>query len=85
VELDIINEIFESHDELIVWALKKARTIARNGPKAVQAVKKQVSDTISAHVQSRELLEQRLGEEVRASDDFKEGVAAFLEKRKPNY
>lgn len=85
MELGIVNKVFESHEKLMTWATNKAMVIARNGPRAVQAVKKQVSDTISTHVQSRELVEQRLGEEVRASDDFKEGVAAFLEKRKPIY
>jgi enoyl-CoA hydratase/carnithine racemase len=85
MELGIVNEVFESHEELVTWAINKAMVIARNGPRAVQAVKKQVSDTISTRVRSRELVEQRLGEEVRASADFKEGVAAFLEKRKPIY
>ena len=30
-------------------------------------------------------MEQELGDRVRASPHFKEGVAAFLEKRKPRF
>jgi enoyl-CoA hydratase/carnithine racemase len=85
MEIGLINAVFERHEELMAWAKSKAMIIAKNGPRAVQAVKKQVSDTISTHVRSRESIEQRLGEELRASDDFKEGVAAFLQKRKPTY
>jgi enoyl-CoA hydratase/carnithine racemase len=48
-------------------------------------VKQQISATIAEHVLARESLEQELGDRVRASAHFSEGVAAFLEKRKPDY
>jgi enoyl-CoA hydratase/carnithine racemase len=72
-------------DALMPWALATADTIAANSPTAVQAVKQQVSSTIADHVSSREALEQELGDRVRKSDHFKEGVRAFLEKRNPTY
>jgi enoyl-CoA hydratase/carnithine racemase len=34
---------------------------------------------------SQEAREQALGDAVRAGPDFAEGVAAFAEKRKPDY
>jgi enoyl-CoA hydratase/carnithine racemase len=51
----------------------------------VQAVKRQVSATIADHALTREALEQQLGDEVRASPHFAEGIAAFREKRRPRY
>ncbi len=71
--------------ELMDWALATAEAIAANSPSAVQAVKRQVSATIADHARTREALEQQLGDAVRASPDFAEGVAAFREKRQPRY
>ena len=51
----------------------------------MQAVKEQISATIADHARSREALEQTLGDRVRGSEHFKEGIRAFLEKRPPNY
>jgi enoyl-CoA hydratase/carnithine racemase len=51
----------------------------------VQAVKRQISATIAEHARSREALEQELGDRVRSSPHFREGVAAFREKRRPEY
>ena len=59
--------------------------IAANSPSAVQAVKQQISETIAEHARSREALDQELGDRVRASAEFTEGVAAFREKRSPRY
>ncbi len=70
---------------LLPWALDTAEVIAANSPSAVQAVKQQVSATIAEHGLSREALEQELGDRVRGSAHFKEGVAAFLAKRRPRY
>jgi enoyl-CoA hydratase/carnithine racemase len=82
--LGLVNRVVPA-EALMPWALETAETIAANSPTAVQAVKEQISATIAAHAQSREALDQQLGDRVRASDHFREGVAAFREKRKPHY
>jgi enoyl-CoA hydratase len=82
--LGLVNRVVAA-DALMEWALETAETIAANSPTAVQAVKQQISATIAEHAASREALEQELGDRVRGSEHFKEGVRAFLEKRRPHY
>ena len=84
VRLGLINRVVPAAD-LMGWALETAERIAANSPAAVQAVKRQISATIADHARSREALEQELGDQVRASAHFTEGVAAFREKRPPRY
>jgi len=83
-QLGLVNRVLPA-DELMLWAIDTAEAIAANSPTAVQAVKQQISSTIADHALSREALDQELGDRVRASPHFKEGVSAFLEKRQPNY
>ncbi len=80
----LINTVVP-RDQLTGWAMATAMTIASNSPTAVQAVKQQISAMSADHARSREALEQTLGDRVRSSDHFREGVAAFLAKRPPNY
>ena len=82
--LGLINRVVPA-EGLMTWALETAEAIAANSPSAVQAVKRQISATIADHARSREALEQELGDRVRASADFREGVTAFREKRRPRY
>lgn len=82
--IGLVNEVV-ARDALMPWALGKARLIAANSPTAVQAVRSQISSAIADYAKSREALEQQLGDRVRASPHFSEGVAAFREKRKPEY
>jgi len=80
----LVNRVVPA-DGLMAWAVETAELIAANSPTAVQAVKQQISTTIALHAQSREAFDQELGDRVRASEHFREGVRAFLEKRKPDY
>jgi enoyl-CoA hydratase/carnithine racemase len=82
--LGLINRVVPA-EQLMPWALETAERIAANSPAAVQAVKQQISATIAEHARAREPLEQELGDRVRASAHFSEGVAAFREKRQPRY
>lgn len=84
LRVGLINEIVAA-DKLMDWAMDRARMIAANSPQAVQAVKTQISSMAAEHAMSREALDQQLGDKVRASPDFKEGIAAFLEKRRAHY
>jgi len=82
--LGLVNRLVPQ-GELMRWAIETAEMIAANSPSVVQAVKRQVSATIADHALTREALEQQLGDEVRASPHFAEGISAFREKRKPHY
>lgn len=82
--IGLVNEVVPA-ETLMSWAVAKAEAIARNSPAAVQAVKTQVSGMAADHARSREALDQTLGDKVRASRDFAEGVAAFREKRQAHY
>jgi len=83
-QLGLVNRVV-TPEALMPWALDVAMTIAANSPTAVQAVKQQISSTIADHARAREAMEQALGEQVRASAHFTEGVQAFLAKRQPQY
>ena len=82
--IGLINEVVPA-DEVMDRAITTAEMIAANSPKAVQAVKRFVSTGFAEQSQRREPLEQDLGDAVRASTDFAEGIAAFRERRQPRY
>jgi len=68
-KINLINRVLPGHD-VLADAIETARMIAGNGPDAVQAVKRQITDGIAAHALSREEMEQKLGDEVRAGKHF---------------
>src|SRR5579864_2515964 len=80
----LVNRVVE-RAALMPWALETAASIAANSPAAVQAVRTQISAGIADYAKNREALDQALGDRVRASRHFAEGVAAFREKRRPDY
>jgi enoyl-CoA hydratase/carnithine racemase len=84
VRIGLVNEVLPA-DELMTRAITTAEVIAANSPKAVQAVKRFVSTGFAEQSQQREPFEQALGDAVRASADFTEGVTAFRQRREPRY
>jgi len=73
------SELAAARDSIVANLLK-------GGPIAVQKAKALIGDVLNSEIGYILDLEtaQRIAE-IRASDEGKEGVAAFLEKRKPNW
>jgi enoyl-CoA hydratase len=84
VQIGLVNRVVPA-EALMPWALETAEIIAANSPTAVQAVKQQISTTIAEQALAREDMDQALGDRVRASPHFTEGVTAFRQKRQPTY
>jgi enoyl-CoA hydratase/carnithine racemase len=82
--IGLVNEVVAA-EHLIERAIATAEGIASNSPMAVQAVKQFVSTGAAEQAEAREPFEQALGDAVRASPDFIEGIAAFRERRQPSY
>lgn len=83
-ELGLVTRVVAAQD-LMTEAHELARKLLANSPAAVQATKRLLGE------QARHTLDEeiefaiRANVDARATEDFKEGIRAFLEKRKPNW
>jgi len=84
LELGLLNEIVEP-DELLARAGEWARRILANAPLAVQATKESVIRGLNVTLADAYVIEQELSQQIFATNDAKEGPAAFKEKRAPRW
>ena len=66
-------------------ALELAATIAAKPPLAVRLIKEAVNQAFETHLAQGLLDERRMFYLLFSSQDQKEGMAAFLEKRQPQW
>jgi len=59
--------------------------LAAKSPLTLRRMKRLVQDGLEQPIESAIRLEHMMGDLHWTSDDMKEGVAAFLEKRQPRY
>jgi enoyl-CoA hydratase len=72
-------------DQLMPAAMETASTIAANAPLAVRAAKRVIDQGADVPLQVGLTLEQQALSELYRSHDGAEGVAAFLDKREPQF
>lgn len=80
----IVNQVLPA-DELLAKAEATLQTILSKGPVAVKMAKRVVNEGVDLPIESGLQLEQNQFPIIFATEDCKEGVAAFLEKRKPEF
>ncbi|OGQ23007.1 MAG: hypothetical protein A3I05_07240 [Deltaproteobacteria bacterium RIFCSPLOWO2_02_FULL_44_10] len=83
-ELGIVNKVI-AHAELPSAVRSLAETIAANSPGAIRLAKKVINQGNNLSFQAALEYERTQFEELFATQDCKEGLAAFLEKRKPEF
>lgn len=79
--IGLVNHVYPL-EELMPATKKLAATIAKNAPIAVRASKKAINDGLDAAMDDAIVIEEKLFGSCFESYDQKEGMAAFLEKRK---
>jgi len=83
-ELGLITRVVDEQD-LMVEARRLACLLLRNSPAAMQATKRLLSEHANHHLDQEIESAVAANAEARTTEDFKEGIRAFLEKRKPEW
>jgi enoyl-CoA hydratase len=83
-EMGLVNVVVP-RSEVIAKAKEWAETICLNGPLAIRAVKESAKRSTFLDLKSALNLELELSARVFMSEDAREGVAAFREKRPPRW
>lgn len=82
LSLGLVNAVYPA-EELMGAAMKLAEKIARNAPIAVRASKKAVNDGLQVNIDEAIVIEEKLFGSCFETEDQKNGMTAFVEKRKP--
>jgi enoyl-CoA hydratase len=84
LRLGLVNAVFEP-SELIERTLETARLLASKSPIALRAAKVAINHALQGdHVENLEREADAFGE-LFSSDDAREGLAAFVDKREPRF
>ena len=84
LRIGLITEIC-TPPELMPRVQALAAQLLENSPASLRYTKKLLSDEGSAHLDRRIEIAVTANAEVRSTPDFREGITAFLEKRKPRW
>ncbi len=84
LEMGLISEIVPQ-TELMARATKIAEILCEKSPIAVKYILQAVTEGIEQNLDTALHIESELFGNICATEDMKEGTAAFLEKRKPNF
>ena len=82
--IGLVNKVVPRH-ELMPTAIEWAERICQNGPLAIRAIKKAVMLGLDLPMEQGLELEESLMKDLLTSEDSREGLKAFAEKRKPTY
>lgn len=80
----MIYKVFED-DKFNEGALTIANTLAQMPARALAFTKQALESSLVNTLNQQLQLEDKLQQQAGATDDFKEGIQAFLEKRKPDF
>ena len=83
-DLGLVTRIVNEQD-LMTEARKLAQCLLRNSPEAMCATKRLLNFYANHHLDAEIEAAIAANADARATDDFKEGVRAFLEKRAPEW
>lgn len=81
--LGLVNAVYPA-DQLMDEAMKLAEKIARNAPIAVRATKKAINDGLQVDMDKAIEIEEELFGSCFESQDQRNAMTAFVEKRKPD-
>ena len=81
LRIGLVNAVYPA-EELMAAAEKMADTIAKNAPIAVRACKKAINEGLDVDMDQALVIEEKLFGDCFETADQKEGMGAFLEKRK---
>lgn len=88
-DLGIVNQIWEtaSNDEFLEKIQKYAESFCppHRASKAVGRIKRSVQSGVEIPFESALAVERELQQQLFQSDDAREGLSAYVEKRKPNF
>ncbi|MFY9939293.1 MAG: enoyl-CoA hydratase-related protein [Silvibacterium sp.] len=83
-DLGLVTRVVPEQD-LMIEARKLAFSLLRNSPAAMRATKRLLSEHANHHLDQEIESAIAANAEARNTEDFKEGIRAFLEKRRPDW
>jgi methylglutaconyl-CoA hydratase len=80
----LVNEVVAA-EQLMPRARQLARQLLENSPSSVRATKRLINGFIAKQLDEQIAAAIDDNAQIRTTDDFREGISSFLEKRKPRW